>query len=132
MFITLLLVSLVLAAALALFVLRILRPSLRGILDRVVGVDAAEHWYRFAIFALYITSVGHGVYGYRLERYIQKLHKDDVISTLDLEAWVYEVYLVVERTLTSLACGAITVFIIALICLVVLRSFEMRHHRPEP
>jgi hypothetical protein len=127
MFITLLVVSLVLAASLAFAVLRLLRPSLRAILHRIVGTEATEHWFRFAVFSLYITSVGHGVYGYRLERYIQQLHKDAIIAPLNLEAWVFEVYQVIERTLTSLACGAITFFIISLICIVVLRVFEMRY-----
>jgi hypothetical protein len=129
MFVTLLVVSLILAAFLALVVLRFLRSSLRGILNRVVGTDSADHWYRFALFALYITSVGHGVEAYHLDRYIQKLHKDDFIATLSLDTWVYELYEVVERTLTALACGVVTIFIIALVCLVVLRIFEMRQSR---
>jgi hypothetical protein len=132
MFLTLLLVSLVLAAGLAFVVLRFLRPPLRGILNRVIGSDSSEHWFRFALFALYITSVGHGVEAYRLERYIHRLHKDDLLPNLDFESWIYEVYQVIERTLTSLACGVITIFIIALICLVVLRIFEMRRNRVEP
>jgi hypothetical protein len=125
MFLTLLTVSLILAAILAFCVLRILRPSLRGILNRVVGPDSSEHWYRFALFALYITSVGNGVEAHRLERYIHQLHKDDIVPVLDLESWVYEVYQVFERTLTSLACGVITIFILALFCLVVLRVCEI-------
>jgi hypothetical protein len=125
MFLSLLTVSLVLAAALAFFVLRVLRQPLRGILNRVVGSDASEHWYHFALFALYITSVGHGVESQRLERYIHQLHKDTIVPDLDLESWTYEVYQVIERTLTGLACGVITIFILALFCLVVLRVVEM-------
>jgi hypothetical protein len=125
MFLALLTVSLILAAVLAFFVLRVLRQPLRGILNRVVGSDASEHWYRFALFALYITSVGHGVESHRLERYIHQLHKDDIVPVLDLESWVYEAYQVIERTLTSLACGVITIFILALFCLVVLRVCEI-------
>jgi len=126
MFITLLLISLVLAASLAFVGLRLLRPSLRGILNHVVGVEAADHWFRFAVFSLYITSVGNGVYGSRLERYIQQLHKDAIIAPLTVDSWVFEIYQVIERTLSGLACGAITFFIISLICLVVLRVFQMR------
>ena len=129
MFITLLAVTLILSAILAFIGLRYLRSPLRGVLHRIVGADVAEHWYRFAVFALCITSVGHGVQVYRLERYIQKLHKDDIIPTLDTEAWVYELYQVIERTLEGLAYGAMTVFIIGLIAIVVLRIFEIRREK---
>ncbi len=129
MFITLLAVTLVLSAVLAFLGLRYLRSPLRGVLQRIVGNDAAEHWYRFAVFALYVTSVGHGVQVYRLERYIQRLHKDDIMPPLDIEAWVYEIYQVIERTLEGLAYGAMTIFIIGLIAIVVLRIFEIRREK---
>ena len=129
MFINLLVFTLVLSTVLALLGLRYLRSPLHGVLNRIVGGDAADHWYRFAVFALYITSVGHGVQVYRLERYIQILHKDDIMPHLDAEAWVYELYQVIERTLEGLAYGAMTVFIIGLIAVVVLRIFELRRDK---
>jgi hypothetical protein len=126
MFITLLVVTLILAAGIAFLGLRFFRPPLRGILHRIVGADAAEHWYRFAVFALYITSVGHGVQVYRLDRYIQQVHRDAIIPPLSVDAWVYEIYQVIERTLEGLAWGAMTIFIIGLLAIVVLRAFEIR------
>jgi hypothetical protein len=129
MFITLLLITLALAVCIAFLGLRYLRGPLRGVLHRITGADASEHWYRFAVFALYITSVGHGVQVYRLERYIQKTHKDDIMPPLRVEAWVYEIYQVIERTLEGLAWGAMTVFIIGLLAIVVLRAFEIRRER---
>ena len=129
MFITLLVVTLILAGTLAFVGLRYLRSPLRGVLNRVAGPDAAEHWYRFAMFALYITSVGHGVQVFRLERYLQKTNKDAVIPPLTFEAWVYEIYQVIERTFEGLAWGAMTIFIIGLLAIVVLRAFEIRRDK---
>jgi hypothetical protein len=129
MFTTLLIVTLMVAACIAFLGLRYLRAPLRGVLQRIAGVDSAEHWYRFAIFALYITSVGHGVQVYRLERYIQKTHKDAVMPPLTAEAWVYEIYQVIERTLEGLAWGAMTIFIIGLLSMVILRAFEIRRDK---
>jgi hypothetical protein len=120
---------LALAACIAFVGLRYLRGPLRGVLHRLVGLDASEHWYRFAIFALYITSVGHGVQVSRLERYIQKTHKQDVMPRLTVEAWIYEIYQVIEWTLQGLGLGAMTVFVIGLLAVVVLRAFEMRRDK---
>src|SRR5687767_7805302 len=129
MFITLLLVTLVLAVCIAILGLRYLGKPLRGVLHRIVGVDASDHWYKFAMFALYITSVGHGVQVYGLERYIQTRHKDEIMPPLTVEAWIFELYPVIERTLEGLAWGAMTIFIIGLLALVVLRAFEIRREK---
>lgn len=60
MFITLLTVTLIFAVVLAFLGLHYLRSPLRGVLRRIVGNDEAEHWYRFAVFVLYITRWPRG------------------------------------------------------------------------
>lgn len=121
MFITLLFVSLILAAAISFAVVYSFRRPLRGILERIVGSDVADHWYRFTSFVFYIVGVAYGVDMNRIERYIQKSHKDEITPSLDTEAWIFELYQVIERTLGGLARAMVTVLILGLIAVVVLR-----------
>ncbi|HEX8372012.1 MAG TPA: hypothetical protein VF585_04480 [Chthoniobacterales bacterium] len=132
MFITLLTVTLLLAVIITALIVRLLAPSIRGILTRLVGDQVASHWQKFTIFALYISGVSHGVDLYRLERYIQKTHEKDVIPPLTLESWIFELYQVVERTLGGLTWAAMTVFVISLIAFIIVRGFEMSRQQPKP
>ncbi len=103
MFITLLVATLVFGTCIVFLGMRYLCSPLRGVLHRIVGVDASEHWYRFAVFALFIASVACRVQVDRLVRSIRTTHEDEVMPPLTVEAWVYEIYQVIERTLEGLA-----------------------------
>jgi hypothetical protein len=129
MFITLLIVTLVFALALSLGVVWFLTAALRGVITQIVGATAASYWYRFAVFALYVTGVAYGVDIYRLERYIQRTYKDQITATLDLDAWIFEIYHVIERTLAGLATGAMVIFVFSLIAFVIVRGFETRRSK---
>lgn len=130
MFITLLFVSLILAGAISFVVVYCFREPLRGVLDRIVGADVAAHWYRFVLFVFYIVGVAYGVDTYRIERYIQRNRHDEIMPPLDAQAWIFELYQVVERTLGGLAHAMVTLLILGLIAVVVLRVFGTRSENP--
>ena len=61
MFITLLIVTLLIALATSLLVLRLFDRLIRNILDRVVSAELSEAWNRYLSFAVVVVGVSGGV-----------------------------------------------------------------------
>ena len=74
MFITLLLVTLVIALATSLLVMRLFDKMIRKILDRLVSAELSAAWNRYLSFAVVVVGVSGGVRVWSLEKYINGAH----------------------------------------------------------
>jgi ABC-type glycerol-3-phosphate transport system permease component len=126
MFLTLLLVTFVIAALVSFGVAQMFSTSLRRILDRIVAPDLAGAWHRYVLFALYVVGISGGVRIYSLEQYI--LPRDAKAPPLELtsDRWTLEVYRTVIGTMQSVAWLLLVVFVFLLIAYVVARGLELR------
>jgi len=126
MFLTLLLVTFVIAALVSFGVAQMFSKSLRRIFDRIVAPDLAGAWHRYVLFALYVVGISGGVRIFSLEQYI--LPRDVKSPPLELtpDRWTLEVYRTVIGTMQSAAWLLLVVFVFLLIAYVVARGLELR------
>ena len=125
MFLTLLLVTFLIAAMISFLVVWLFTNPIRSILLRIIADEISEAWVRYITFGLYVVGISAGVRINQLERYITRppLEHAEVV-TLNPERWVLEVYRTVISTLQGLAGVLLVFFIVALIAFVVVRIFE--------
>lgn len=121
MFITLLAVTFLIAAAVTTVVARVFQHSLAGILQRIFVADIAAAWHRYMTFAIYVVGISGGVRVWELEKYISPQSKDMPQLTLNHERWVLEVYRTVIQTLQSTAWLLLVFFIIAIVAYGIVR-----------
>lgn len=128
MFITLLLVTFIIALAVAALVARIFTQPLDSILKRIVGGELSDAWLRYMKFAIFVVGISSGVRIGDLERYItpERWDKEARIVQLSLERWVLELYRTVIETLQGIAWMLLVFFVCALIAYVIVRIFEAR------
>ena len=129
MFLTLLLVTFVVAALVSLAVARAFSGSLRRILDRLVTPDLASAWHRYLLFALYVVGISGGVRIWSLEQYINPRDPRAPPLALTADRWTLEVYRTIMGTLQSVAWMLLVVFIFLLLAYVVTRGLELRASR---
>lgn len=140
MFLTLLLVTLLLAVGVSYGVARAFDRSIRMILERLVSTELAPAWARYVRFAILVVGVSGGVRIYALERYLSSPSSPDPrfpleegggawVLELDRDRWVLELYGTLIGTLQSLAWLLLVFFLFALIAYVVVRGFELRRER---
>ena len=128
MFLTLLLVTLLLATAVSWAVSIAFNRSINSILSRIIADEISSAWVRYLKFAILVVGISSGVRIQQLERYItpnQWQEKPRVI-TLTTERWVLEVYRTIIETLQGIAWMLLVFFVIALIAYVIVRIFESR------
>lgn len=128
MFLTLLLVTLLLAATVSWVVARAFNKPIVSILDRVIADQISAAWVRYLKFAIIVTGISSGVRIHELERYItpnQYQEKAEVIA-LTPERWVLEVYRTIIETLQGIAWMLLVFFVVAMIAYVIVRIFESR------
>ena len=70
MFVTLLAVTFLIAAAVTTIVGRVFQRSIIGILQRIFVADIAAAWHRYMSFAIYVVGISGGVRIWELEKYI--------------------------------------------------------------
>jgi hypothetical protein len=126
MFLTLLLVTFVIALLVSFVVAQLFSASVRRILDRVVSADLAGAWHRYLVFALYVVGVSGGVRMYSLEQYINPRDAKAPALVLNADRWTLEVYRTVIATLQSTAWMLLVAFLFLLVAYVVTRGLEMR------
>jgi hypothetical protein len=127
MFLTLLLVTFVIAALVSFIVARLFDRPLRQILGRLVAEDLSAAWHRYIVFAIYVVGISGGVRVWSLEQYILPRDRNSPALELTPERWTLEVYRTVIGTLQSVAWMLLVFFVFALIAYVVVRGLEMRH-----
>jgi len=126
MFLTLLIVTFILATIVSFGVIVAFRKPIGLIFDRIIQDKISNVWQKYITFAALVVGVSGGVRVHQLERYISAQHKDKEILVLNPERWTLEVYRTIIETLQSLAWMYLIVFIFALIAYVVARGFELK------
>jgi hypothetical protein len=137
MFITLLLVTFLIALAVSAAVAGFFDPPIRRILARIIADEVSAAWATYLRFAVFVVGISSGVRVWELERYITPLHPDapDPLA-LTTERWVLEVYRTIIGALQGLAWVLLVFFLFALVAYVIVRLGEARsparHPHPEP
>ncbi len=139
MFLTLLLVTFLIAVGVSALVARVFRDPVEAILQRLIADPISAAWVRYMKFALYVVGISGGVRIWDLERYItpQRLPRPAVPGqafeyeevpplVLDQQRWVLEVYRTIIATLQNIAWMLLVFFVFALIAYVVVRLSESR------
>ncbi len=129
MFLSLLLVTLLVALLVSFVVARLFDTSVARILTRLVGDDMSGAWHRYIMFAIYVVGVSRGVRVYALEQYVLPRGRDEPPFVLNPERWTLEVFRTVIDTLQGVAWMLLVVFLVALLAYVVLRGLELRARR---
>lgn len=128
MFLTLLAVTLTLAAGVSVLVARAFSGPISQILDRIIADEISAAWVRYLRFAIIVVGISSGVRIYDLERYITPDFRDltGQAIELNLERWVLEVYRTIVETLQGIAWMLLVFFVVALIAYVIVRRYEAR------
>ena len=130
MFITLLAITFVLAAAVSFIVVRVFRKPINKLLDRIVGADMSTPWSKYLTFAVYVVGISGGVRVWALERYIVPDKETGEMLTLNADRWTLEIYQTIIGTLQSVAWMLLVFFLFALIAFVIVKGRESRS-QPE-
>jgi hypothetical protein len=131
MFITLLLVTFVIAVIVSFVVVRLFKNPIMSILGRIVAEDISKAWLRYLTFAIYVVGISGGVRVWDLEKYITPRPRDIDAIVLNSERWTLEIYRCVIGTLQSIAWLLLVFFVFALIAYVIVRGQEEKHSKPS-
>ena len=133
MFITLLLVTFVLALAVSSLVARLFAQPLHNILTRIIDDPISEAWVRYMKFAILVVGVSAGVRIGELEKYITPWRWDEKAQIVPLtgERWVLEVYRTIIESLQGIAWMLLVFFVVALMAYVVVRLGELKRRRAD-
>lgn len=127
MFITLLVVTFVIAFAVCSVVVLIFARSINKILDRIISDKISKAWSKYIVFAIYVTGLSSGVRIWDLEKYItQRSYEGAQIVKLTNERWILELYRTVISTLQGVAWMLLVFFVFALIAYVIVRAVELK------
>ena len=130
MFISLLVVTFIVATVFSGGVAWAFTRPIVGILDRIVADKISQAWLRYMQFAIMVVGIGGGVRIYEIEQYITPRGGRTGESAFPLqltgERWVLELYRTAIGTLQSVAWLLLCFFVVALIAYVVVRWAELR------
>ena len=126
MFLTLLLVTFVLAAVVSFCVVKVFDKPISTIFRRIIQDEISSTWHKYVKFATYVVGISGGVRIHQLERYISAPTKDSQVLELTSERWILEIYRTIIETLQAIAWMYLVVFIFALIAYVIVKAFELR------
>jgi hypothetical protein len=125
MFVTLLIVTFVIALAMSTLVTLLFRRPITKILGRLVTEELAPIWQRYILFATYVVGISGGVPLWDIEKYLTP-DKDGKLLQLTSDRWIIELYKSVIGSLQSIAWMLLIFFLFALIAYVVVRGFEAK------
>ncbi len=127
MFITLLIVTFLIAFAVSSIVVLLFSKPLSSILDRIISDEISVVWLKYLKFAIYVVGISAGVRIYQLEKYITKpLGEGAQIVALNTDRWFLEIYRTVIGSLQGIAWMLLIFFVFALLAYVIVRIFEAR------
>ena len=127
MFITLLVVTFLIAFAVSYIVARLFTNPLNNILSRIIADDISIVWLKYLKFAIYVIGISAGVRIGQLEKYITRPPEEYAeIVTLNLDRWFMEVYRTIIGALQGIAWMLLVFFVFALIAYVIVRISEAR------
>ncbi len=132
MFLTLLLVTFVIATLVSVLTAAAFKKPVDQILKRIIGDDIFAAWRKYLMFAIFVVGISSGVRIYDLEKYITKpALKDAEIVQLTRDRWILEVYRTIIDVLQGIAEVLLVFFIVALIAFVLVRIFELKRARTD-
>jgi hypothetical protein len=131
MIITLLVVTFIVAFAVASIVVLFFTKPIEGILSRIIPDEISLAWSRYLKFAIYVVGIGGGVRVWSFEKYLTLQEPYKEIVPLTSDRWVLEIYETVIGTLQSTVMLLLVFFVFALIALVIVRAFELRKAKTE-
>lgn len=131
MFISLLIITFLIATLVSFLVARLFRNSITSILERIVGRDFSYGWWRYLTFAIYVVGISGGVRVWDLEKYITPRPEEAEAIILNPERWTLEIYRTILGSLQGIAWMLLVFFVFALIAYVIVRGMEMRHGKPS-
>jgi hypothetical protein len=132
MFLALLIVTFIGAAAVSSIVALAFNKPADKILKRIIADEISAVWRRYLLFALFVVGISSGVRIRELEKYITKPPiKEAEVIQLTSERWILELYRTVIETLQGLAWALLVFFMCALFAFVIVRVFEMRKQKSE-
>jgi ABC-type transport system involved in multi-copper enzyme maturation permease subunit len=128
MFITLLIVTFVIALIVSFIVARVFSSPINNILKRIISDEISSAWAKYLKFAIYVVGISSGVRIWELEKYITPARNTDdaTIIVLNLDRWILEVYRTIIGTLQGAAWLLLVFFIFALIAYVIVKISESR------
>ncbi len=126
MFVSLLISSLLLSAAVCIVINLIFRKTVHGLLQRTVPEDLAAAFQRYLQFAIYVIGIGGGVRFYQIERYVYPSDPDKngkiTQIVLNSDRWTLEMVRTVIETLQSIAWLLFLFFLIMLIAYLIVSN----------
>ncbi|MBI5814554.1 MAG: hypothetical protein HZB29_02985 [Nitrospinae bacterium] len=128
MFLTLLLITLVIASGVSAIVSSAFSKPVEGILKRIIADDISAAWLKYLKFAILVAGISSGARIYDLEKYISPMRcgKDEQrIIELTADRWILETYRIIIETLQGIAWLLLVFFVFALIAYVIVRKAEM-------
>lgn len=131
MIIALLVITFVIAFAVASIVVFIFTKPVDSIMKRVAPADISQAWTRYLQFAIYVVGIGGGVRVWDFEKYMTLVEPYREIVQLTSNRWTLEIYQTVIGTLQSAAMVLLVFFVFALIAVVIVRVFETRAAKAE-
>jgi len=131
MFMTLLLVTFIIATLTSFIIASVFKGTIKKIISRIVSEEIGSAWNRYILFALYVVGISGGVRIWDLEKYITPRTKDEVQIVLNMDRWVLEVYRTIIGTLQSVAWMLLVVFLISLVAYVMVRGFELKKGKEQ-
>ncbi len=127
MFITLLIITFVIALVVSSIVVLIFAKPINAILARIISDQISGAWSKYLKFAIYVTGISSGVRIWDLEKYItEPRFKGSKIIELNVERWVLELYRTIIGTLQGVAWMLLVFFVFALVAYVIVRAFELK------
>ncbi|MCI0695099.1 hypothetical protein L0337_24200 [candidate division KSB1 bacterium] len=125
MFVTLLLITFIIAAATSTVIAFLFSKPIKKILGRLITEELAPTWQRYLLFAIYVVGISGGVRVWDIEKYITP-DKEGKLLALNSDRWVIEIYKTVIGTLQSVAWMLLIFFLFALLAYVVVRGLELK------
>ena len=126
MFISLLIVTFVLAVFVSWIVTRMFNSPVQRILDRIIADEISSAWTRYLTFAIYVVGVSGGVRIWDFEKYITPGEGGDMVAQLTPEYWTLEIYRAIVGTLQSVAWMLLVFFLVSLIAYVIVKGRETK------
>ena len=126
MFISLLIVTFVLAVFVSWIVTRMFNSPVQRILDRIIADEISSAWTRYLTFAIYVVGVSGVVRIWDFEKYITPGEGGDMVAQLTPEYWTLEIYRAIVGTLQSVAWMLLVFFLVSLIAYVIVKGREIK------
>ncbi|MFZ0392107.1 MAG: hypothetical protein WAN36_16720 [Calditrichia bacterium] len=129
MFLSLLLITFIIAAAVSVLISKLFEKPITRILERIISDDIGIAWVTYLKFAIIVVGISGGVRIWQLEQYIAPGRENIVPPALNLDRWTLEIYRTIIGSLQSLAWLLLVFFLVALIAYVIVRGQEMKRQR---